>query len=193
MERHPPARTVAPVATRAVIERRRAVLTLAQLLALDSRLSVATFVIVPGEPSDVPAIAELLRTRLMPSGLPLKFPRTEALLAARWPEVSWLLAKRDGRIIGCLELRPMADEPGTWEMGSFSQAVDNLNPRVPVKLMTAGFHRLVELGVREAIVEVHRRNEAMWRFLAHLPFEPECQSPEFPDFVRCRMRLDGPR
>jgi len=167
------------------------VLSLADLLALDAGRRPGSFEVVSGQASDIPQIVRLLRTRHMPSALPLKFPRTEALLAAAWPRVRWLLAKRRGALLGCLELRPAGAEPGVWEMGSFSQAADNLNPWVPVRLMTAGFRTLVELGARAAIVEVHARNDAMWRFLAHLPFEAEARTAEYLEFMRCRMLLEG--
>ena len=172
-------------------ERRRRVFSLADLLALDARVRPSPFEIMAGRRADIPAIVRLLRTRRMPSGLPLKFARSEQLLADTWPQVHWLLAKRRGTLVGCLELRPVPDDTGIWEMGSFSQAAHNANPWVPVRLMAAGFRKLVELGARAAVVEVHARNDAMWRFLAHLPFEPEAQSAAFPEFTRCRMALDG--
>ncbi len=172
---------------------RRRVLTLDALIALDARLPATTFVIVAGCRRDIPAIVGLLRTRRMPSRLPLKFPRTEDSLAASWDRVHWLLAKRDGALVGCLELRRLEGEPDTWEMGSFSQAADNRNPRVPVKLMTAGFRTLLGIGARAAVVEVHRTNDAMWRFLSRLPFVPEGPSPDFPEFLRARMSLQAPR
>src|SRR5271157_3126302 len=109
----------------------------------------------------------------MPSDLPLKLLRTEVLLAAAWPRVHWLLTKRHAAPAGCLELRPVAGDPGGWELCSFSQAAGNPNPWVPVKLMTAGFRRLVEVGARAAVVEVHARNDTMGRFLARLPFQAE--------------------
>jgi len=171
--------------------RRRSVLTLEELIALDERLRAETFEVVSGEERDIPAIVRLINTRRMTLSLPLKFARTEALLARSWPRVHWLLARRGDTLAGCLELRPVEGESHVWEMGSFSQAGDNFNPRVPVKLMTAGFRKLVELGARAAIVDVHNQNTAMWRFLGRLPFDRDGQSVEYPEFMRCRMRLRG--
>jgi ribosomal protein S18 acetylase RimI-like enzyme len=172
-------------------ERPRIILTVDEFLALDERLEPDSFRVVQGTPGDIPEIVRLITTRRMPQRLPLKFARTEALLVQSWPGVHWLLAKRGGRLVGCLELRPVTGEPDVWEIGSVSQARDCSNPRVPVKLWTAGLRALVDLGAREAVVEVHRDNVAAWRFLAHTPFEREGQSAEYPEFTRCRMRLRG--
>lgn len=174
---------------RASDRRRRVVMTLQDILGLDARLPPAMFAVVPGVPGDIPEILRLLETRRMPSGLPLKFARTPALLAESWPRVRWLLAKRGGSLLGCLELRPLDGEPGAWEMGSFSQAADNGNPRIPVQLMVIGFRTLVELRAHRAIVEIHRQNRAMWRFLSHLPFERDSERASHPDFIRCTMPL----
>jgi len=174
---------------RASVRRRKAVMTLENILGLEARLPCATFAIAPGATGDIPEILRLLRTRRMPSGLPLKFARTPALLAANWPRVHWILAKRGGTLVGCLELRPLAGEPGAWEMGSFSQAADNGNPRVPVKLMVAGFRKLVELHAHRAVVEIHRQNREMWRFLSRLPFERDGEPASHHDFIRCSMVL----
>ena len=168
---------------------RRPTLTLGELLALDERLGPGSFRLVSGAPGDIPEIVHLLNTRRMPIPLPLKFARTEELLARTWPRVRWLLARQGAALVGCLELRPVEREAGVWELGSFSQARDNRNPCVPVKLWTSGFRMLVELGAREAVVEIHRVNTAMWRFLAHLPFEPEGECAEHPEFIRARMKL----
>ncbi|MFI5165194.1 MAG: hypothetical protein ACHQQS_01090 [Thermoanaerobaculales bacterium] len=171
------------------VGRRRALLTLAEFLALDERLDPDSFRVVPGTPGDIPEIVRLINTRRMPIPLPLKFARTEELLARTWPRVRWLLARQEAALVGCLELRPVEREAGVWELGSFSQARDNRNPRVPVKLWTAGFRTLVGIGAREAVVEIHRDNTAMWKFLAHLPFERERECADHPGFIRARMKL----
>ncbi len=173
--------------------RRRAVLTLGELFALDERLDPDSFRVVAGTPGDIPEIVHLINTRRMPIPLPLKFARTEELLARTWPRVRWLLACQGAALVGCLELRPIEGEADVWEMGSFSQAHDNRNPRVPVKLWTAGFRTLVGIGAREAIVEIHRDNAAAWRFLSHLPFEREGECADHPAFIRGRMKLQVTR
>ena len=169
--------------------RRRTALTLGELLALDERLSPDSFRVAPGTPGDIPEIVRLINTRRMPVPLPLKFARTEELLARTWPRVRWLLARQEAALVGCLELRPVECEAGVWELGSFSQARDNRNPRVPVTLWAAGFRTLVAIGAREAVVEIHRDNTAMWKFLAHLPFEREGKCADHPGFIRARMNL----
>jgi len=171
------------------VGRRRVVLTLDEFLALDERLDPDSFRVVPGTPGDIPEIVRLINTRRMPIPLPLKFARTEELLARTWPRVRWLLARQGAALVGCLELRPVEREAGVWELGSFSQARDNRNPRVPVTLWAAGFRTLVAIGAREAVVEIHRDNTAMWKFLAHLPFEREGKCADHPGFIRARMNL----
>ena len=164
-------------------------LTLSELIELDARLAAGALVVGPAEPRDIPELVRLLNTRRMAVRLPLKFPRTEKLLAESWRHVRWLAAWRGGDLVGCLELRPVPGEPEVWEMGSFSQAAGNRNPRVPVRLMAAGFRTLLALGARAAVVEVHRQNAPMWGFLRRLPFVPEGPSPSHSEFIRCRMTL----
>jgi len=169
--------------------RRRVLLTLDEFVALDERLDPDSFRVVPGTPGDIPEVVRLLNTRRMPIQLPLKFARTEELLARTWPRVRWLLARQGAALVGCLELRPVEGEADVWELGSFSQARDNRNPRVPVKLWAAGFRTLLGIGAREAVVEIHRDNVAMWKFLAHLPFKREGACADHPGFIRARLKL----
>ncbi len=163
--------------------------TVAEFLGLDERLRPGSFEVVPGTPADIPEIVRLVNTRRMARPLPLKFARTEELLARTWPRVRWLLARQEEKLVGCLELRPVDGETDVWEIGSFSQARDCFNPRVPVRLFAAGLRLLLDLGARAAVVEIHKDNADARSFAAHLPFEAEGRPLGHPDFIRARMDL----
>jgi len=162
------------------------------LFACDARLRADTFEIGPAVRGDIPCLIRLIETRKMPVPVPLKFARTPALLEATWPHVHWIVARRQGRLVGCIELRPVEGEPDAWEIGSFSQAADNRNARMPVKLWAAAFRKLVVLRARAAVVEIHNDNDAMWAFLAHLPFQTDSEPCSHPSFTRYRMAMPSP-
>lgn len=171
--------------------RRRPPLTVDELVGWATRLPDAEVRVASGRRADIPAIVSLIAAR-KPSvpPVPLKFDRTPERLAATWSRVHWLLARgRGGDLLGCIELRPVDAEDGVWEIGSFSQAATNRNPRVPVKLWVAAFRKLRDLQARAAVVEIHARNESMWAFLAPLAFEPDARPSSHPDFVRYRLAL----
>jgi RimJ/RimL family protein N-acetyltransferase len=161
------------------------------LLARDRRLRSGSVAIVPSVPEEIPALILLIETRKTRARVPLKFKRTPELLRATWPRVRWIVARRDGRLVGCIELRPVPEETNAWEIGSFSQAADNRNPRVLLRLWAAAFRELAALGARVAVVEIHRDNEPAWAFIARLPFRPDPTPSPHPEFVRYRMDLSA--
>jgi RimJ/RimL family protein N-acetyltransferase len=168
---------------------RAAALDLAAILQWNDRLRPTSFQVEPAERADIPEIVRLLETRKTWAGLPLKFKRTPALLEHRWCQGRWILARRNGRLVGCVELRPIEEEPGAWEIGSFSQSADNRNPRVSLKLLFTAFSTLAEIGARAAVIEVHRLNDPVWAFVARFAFVPDSTPATHPDFVRYRMPL----